>query len=162
MLFGECLSGALFWNDFLRLALKHGFSDPRLVSSTGINIGSRAIQKKVGNIRFNTATFRLFKIPELEYTCEDYGQAVSYKGSVETSPYVFILDKNHRFEKGRVISVCGNTFKMLHDSRFKDHFQFFGSGEVHYGAFSTTKLSPHLSRQQSIEGINENILPSEQ
>ena len=36
VLFGECLSGALYYNDFIRLAHKSGFIDPRLVSSSRI------------------------------------------------------------------------------------------------------------------------------
>ncbi len=136
MLFGECLSGALYWNDFLMLARKHGFNDPRLVRSSRIKIGCREIEKKVGNIAFFSATYRLFKIPGLDCAFEDYGQAVVYKGSVKTSPEVFILDEHHKFEKKRVVPVCRNTFKMLHDSRFKGHFDFLGSGEIHYGSFS--------------------------
>ena len=31
VLYGECLSGALYWNDFINLSLKHGFDDPRLI-----------------------------------------------------------------------------------------------------------------------------------
>jgi hypothetical protein len=31
VLFGECLSGALYWKDFVSLAVKVGFADPRLV-----------------------------------------------------------------------------------------------------------------------------------
>ncbi|PIY06942.1 MAG: methyltransferase type 11, partial [Gallionellaceae bacterium CG_4_10_14_3_um_filter_60_1069] len=31
VLYGECLGGALYWNDFIRLAHRHGFADPRLV-----------------------------------------------------------------------------------------------------------------------------------
>lgn len=31
VLWGECISGALYWNDFLNLSKKCGFTDPRLV-----------------------------------------------------------------------------------------------------------------------------------
>ena len=31
VLYGECLGGALYWNDFIRLAKRAGFNDPRLV-----------------------------------------------------------------------------------------------------------------------------------
>jgi len=30
VLYGECLSGAMYWNDFLQLSRKSGFTDPRL------------------------------------------------------------------------------------------------------------------------------------
>jgi arsenite methyltransferase len=41
VLFGECLSGALYWNDFLTIARRHGFADPRLVSDSPISINNK-------------------------------------------------------------------------------------------------------------------------
>ncbi len=38
VLYGECLSGALYWNDFLNLAKQAGFADPRLVEDHPITI----------------------------------------------------------------------------------------------------------------------------
>ena len=35
VLHGECLSGALYWGDFLSIARKVGFADPRLVEDKG-------------------------------------------------------------------------------------------------------------------------------
>eukprot|EP00122_Pirum_gemmata_P002710 Pgem_evm1s2443 len=80
VLFGECLSGALYWNDFLTLSRKNGFNDPRLVSDSIITIGNKKLEALIGHIKFWSATYRLFKIPELENMCEDYGEAVVYKG----------------------------------------------------------------------------------
>src|SRR3546814_11900019 len=31
VLYGECMGGALYWNDFLRHAFRNGFPDPRLM-----------------------------------------------------------------------------------------------------------------------------------
>ena len=39
VLFGECLAGAFYWQDFLSAARKAGFRDPRLVSDIYIHIG---------------------------------------------------------------------------------------------------------------------------
>lgn len=47
VLFGECLSGALYWNDFLTIARRHGFNDPRLVSDSKITVKNKQIEKKV-------------------------------------------------------------------------------------------------------------------
>jgi SAM-dependent methyltransferase len=38
VLYGECLGGALYWNDFLRLATRHGFHDPRLVEDRPLQL----------------------------------------------------------------------------------------------------------------------------
>lgn len=134
-LYGECLSGALYWNDFHNLAKQAGFLDPRLVEDRPLGIENPAVEEKIGHINFFSATYRLFKLPELESHCEDYGQAVIYKGTVPHSPKQFLLDKHHLIETGKVFPVCGNTYRMLHDSRFKQHFEFIGSWDTHYGIF---------------------------
>ena len=134
-LYGECLSGALYWNDFLRLAKKAGFADPRLVEDRPITIDNERIEQKIGHIGFYSATYRLFKIAELEDACEDYGQAVVYKGTIEHMPEVFELDAHHRIQKGKVFPVCGNTWRMLHDTRFQEHFDYIGNWDNHYGIF---------------------------
>jgi len=43
LLYGECLGGALYWNDFLRLAHRHGFADPRLVEHRPLAVTDPAI-----------------------------------------------------------------------------------------------------------------------
>ncbi|MBE1276623.1 methyltransferase domain-containing protein [Enterovibrio baiacu] len=135
LLYGECLSGALYWNDFVNLAKKAGFADPRLVEDRPISIDNQKIISKVGHINFFSATYRLFKLPELESHCEDYGQAVIYKGTIKYHPNTFVLDKHHNIEAGKVFPVCGNTWRMLNDTRFKEHFEFIGNFDVHYGIF---------------------------
>lgn len=135
ILYGECLGGALYWNDFLPLAKQCGFIDPRLVSDRPITIGNALLADKVGNIRFYSATYRLFKLNDLEPACEDHGQSVVYRGSIPDHPHHFTLDKHHRIETGRQFPVCGNTFRMLHDTRFGDHFDFYGTFDRHFGIF---------------------------
>jgi len=135
VLYGECLSGALYWNDFENLAKKVGFADPRLVEDDVITIENEAVQSKIGHIGFFSATYRLFKLEGLEPFCEDYGQAVIYRGGIEHSEQYFLLDKHHFIEKGKVFPVCGNTWRMLHDTRFSKHFEFIGNWDNHYGIF---------------------------
>ncbi len=135
VLYGECLGGALYWNDFETMAKRAGFADPRLVEDRPLEVTDPALIKKVSPITFFSATYRLFKSDGLESDCEDYGQAVIYKGSIENHPERFILDKHHDIETGRVFPVCGNTWRMLAETRFKDHFEFIGNFDKHYGIF---------------------------
>jgi SAM-dependent methyltransferase len=135
VIYGECLGGALYWNDFLSIAKASGFGDPRLVTSRPLEITDPAIAEKLGAARFYSATYRLFKIEGLEPSCEDYGQAVIYRGGIPEAPHVFELDSHHRIEKGRVFPVCGNTWRMLKESRFARHFDFTGDFSRHYGVF---------------------------
>lgn len=93
VLWGECLSGALYWNDFLHIARKVGFLDPRLVACSPIEITNPEIKAKVGHIKFFrylptslrptvislSATYRLWKLPMLEPDCEDYGQVTVFR-----------------------------------------------------------------------------------
>jgi SAM-dependent methyltransferase len=135
VLYGECLGGALYWNDFLRLARAAGFADPRLVSDRPLEITAPELAALVGETRFYSATYRLFQILELEDACEDHGQAVIYRGTIPECPQRLDFDKHHSIEAGRVFPVCGNTFQMLQRSRFAPHMQFIGDFERHYGLF---------------------------
>jgi SAM-dependent methyltransferase len=113
VLYGECLGGALDWNDFLPIAKEAGFLDPRLVTSKPIAITNDAVRQKLGAAKFFSATYRLFKLDRLETACEDYGQAVIYKGSVAEQPDAFELDGHHLIDRGKVFPVCGDTWRML-------------------------------------------------
>ncbi len=135
VLYGECLGGALYWNDFLRLARRAGFADPRLVEDRPLQPTDPALAGRVGDVRFHSATYRLFKLDGLESDCEDYGQAVAYRGTIPHHPDRFVLDKHHVMETGRVFPVCGNTWRMLHDTRFGEHFDYLGGFDRHFGIF---------------------------
>lgn len=135
VLYGECLGGALYWNDFLSLARQAGFTDPRLVTDREIEIEDEQLREAVRGVRFFSATYRLFRLPDLETACEDYGQAVVYKGTIAHQRDRFVLDNHHTMETGRVFPVCGNTWDMLHGSRLAPHFEFIGDRSRHYGIF---------------------------
>lgn len=135
VLYGECLGGALYWNDFVRLAQRHGFADPRLVEDRPLEVTDPELARRIGNLRFFSATYRLFKLDALESACEDYGQAVIYQGSIAEHPGRFVLDKHHDIQAGKVFAVCGNTWRMLADTRFAPHFRFIGDFNTHYGIF---------------------------
>jgi arsenite methyltransferase len=136
VLFGECLGGALYWNDFHNLAKQAGFLDPRLVESRPLGVTDEKLAAKLGPAKFFSATYRLFKLADLESHCEDYGQAVIYKGGIPHHEDVFALDGHHVIEKGKVFPVCGNTWRMLRDTRFREHFDFIGDFSRHYGIYA--------------------------
>ncbi len=135
VLHGECLSGALYWGDFDRIAKAAGFADPRLVTDRPLGINDAEAAEKLAGINFVSATYRLFKLDGLEPQCEDYGQAVIYQGTVPEHEKVFELDAHHAIEAGRVFTVCGNTWMMLCDTRFAPHFDFIGNFSKHFGVF---------------------------
>lgn len=135
VLHGECLAGALYWGDFLPLARAAGFADPRLLTDRPIALTDEAMAARLGGARFFSATFRLFRLPGLEPACEDYGQAVRYRGTIPGAEAAYVLDKHHRMETGRVFPVCGNTWRMLAGTRLAAHFEFLEGGGRHLGVF---------------------------
>jgi arsenite methyltransferase len=108
---------------------------PRLVSDRPLAITDPELAARTGAIRFFSATYRLFSIPELEDACEDHGQAVIYRGTIVEHPHALPFDKHHWIEAGKVFPVCGNTFRMLAESRLAPHFAFIGDFSRHYGLF---------------------------
>ena len=135
VLHAECLGGALYWNDFLAIVKQAGFLDPRLVTWHEIEITDPALKGEIGSARFFSATYRSFKLAGLESACEDYGQAVIYRGGGDGADDRLDFDAHHRFEAGRVVPVCGNTMRMLRETRFAPHFDVIGNGDRHYGIF---------------------------
>lgn len=137
VLWGECLSGALYWADFERIAVECGFSKPLIIKDSVITIENSRVEEKIGHIGFYSVTYRLTKLPadELETTEEDYGQAVIYKGTIPEHEHEWELAFNMKFLTGKVTPVSGNTFSTLKYSRFASHFDFIGDKSRHYGPF---------------------------
>ncbi len=130
---GECLSGALYLEDFRRLLHRLGCADHRILTRSPIPLLDEEVEAKIGHIRFESITVRAFKL-DLEDRCEDFGQVATYRGSMAHHPHAFVLDDHHRFETGRPMLVCGNTADMLAKTRFAPHFNVTERG-AHFGLF---------------------------
>jgi ubiquinone/menaquinone biosynthesis C-methylase UbiE len=160
VMWGECLSGALYWNDFHNIAKSCGFKDPRLVEDAPITVNNKKVQKKIessgyGELKFYSATYRLMKLESLEPACEDYGQAVIYKGTIPGFESGWSLDDHHYMESGKVFPVCGNSYNMLKQTRFASHFEFIGDFSKHYGIFEGCGSSiPYTSDASNVQSSN--------
>ena len=141
LLYGECLSGALFWNDFENLAKTVGFIEPRLVNSRAITIDNDELATRLGDLRFTSATYRLFKAVELEVDPQNYNQTVTYLGTIENHETQWDLDTSTRFIPQEKTPVSGNTWRTLKQSRFSSHFSFEGDFDKHLGLFKTNDTS---------------------
>ncbi|MBI1195063.1 MAG: methyltransferase domain-containing protein [Gammaproteobacteria bacterium] len=142
VLHGECLSGALYVEDFRRMLTVIGCRDYRTITRSPITIDNPEIEARIGMVGFSSITVRAFKL-ELEDICEDYGQYAVYKGTIPEHPHHFDLDDHHRLFAGKPMLVCGNTAAMLRDTRFGAHFAVHGDTSVHYGAFD---CAPAISK----------------
>jgi arsenite methyltransferase len=134
VLLGECLSGALYTEDFRRLIAAVGCADARAVSSSPVPLYDEAVIAKIGMVGFRSITMRAFKLA-LEDRCEDFGQIATYLGTISEQPHAFDLDDHHHFETGRPLRVCGNTFEMLASTRYARHFRLMGDQHTHFGLF---------------------------
>jgi SAM-dependent methyltransferase len=136
VLLGECLGAAMYVEDFRRLMFELGVRDIRVVTQSPIELRDPSIASKLGNARFRSITFRVFKL-DLEDKCEDYGQVAIYRGSIPESPHAFLLDDHHLFEAHRPMLVCGNTADMISSPAYREHFIVQGKKhERHFGVFA--------------------------
>ncbi len=135
VLYGECLGGVLYIEDFRRILREAGCLNYRVVSNRRIKLTNPEIINKAGIIDFYSMTIRAFKLDDIEDICEDYGQVATYKGTIAESPHSFELDDHHEFITGKPMLVCGNTASMISKTRFGKHFEVIGNRTTHYGAF---------------------------
>jgi len=137
VLWGECLSGALYTEDFRRMMARVGFMDCRVVESSPISVSNPGLKAKVGDINFVSQTIRTFKISSMEDRCEEFGQQATYLGTLSEQPEAFVLDAGHVFPKGVSVRVCGNSAAMVEQTRFGKYFKVTPAGP-HQGLFKKT------------------------
>ena len=148
VLYGECLAGALYEGDFLSMARRVGFTDPRELERAPISVTDPELHAVVGNAKFFSITYRLFKLPGLDDRCEDYGQIAWYNGTIDGLASGYQLDDHHYFETGRPVLVCGNTADMIQHTWLAEHFRVDGSKAVHYGVFDCkgSRVAPQTEK----------------
>jgi hypothetical protein len=151
VLYGECLGGALYWNDFLPIA-KQAFLDPRLVTNRPIAITHEAVKQKLGPAKFFSATYRLFKLDGLETAC-----AIIYKGSMAEQPDAFELDGHqHRARVFRYAAILGAC------SPIRGFASISISSATSPPTTGSSQVAAHRSpspqakhRKQAVEGVAE-------
>ncbi|XP_035693895.1 arsenite methyltransferase-like [Branchiostoma floridae] len=118
VMWGEGFAGALWWEDLVRIAREVGFSTPRLVKSSPINV-KESIQELTGDIKYVAATYRLFKVPQNGNS----GPAdVTYNGSVTGHDKIIALDKNNTFKVDCVLEADPELSVIIQQSRFVSAF----------------------------------------
>ncbi|MDP2393828.1 MAG: methyltransferase domain-containing protein [Methylococcaceae bacterium] len=144
VLLGECLGGALYWEDFRRIMQDLGCPDVRIVKENPITLDDLEVANKIGMVAFRSITVRAFKV-SLEDRCEDFGQIAIYKGTLPQHPHAFDLDDHHHLETGKPLRVCGNTADMLGSTRYAEYFQLIGDKSTHFGLFDCAPPNTSLS-----------------
>jgi len=127
------LGGALFVEDFRRMAQAAGFHDPRYVMTwkTPLTAEEQAVYP---GIAFATITSRLLASELTSDHCENYGEKVVYDGSLPGYPDFFLFDKDIRFPANQECPVCDNVSALgLDGCRYAKVITVIGDRSVHYG-----------------------------
>ena len=132
---GECLSGALYIEDFRRILAKYGIAAFYDVETEPLHVGDFQIETKLGCIGFASHTVRAVKCDDLEDREENYGQTATYLGTMPENGRYFDLTEDMRFIKGRPVAVSGNMASMLRASRYAEHFEVSGNRDRHVGSY---------------------------
>ncbi|XP_051475623.1 arsenite methyltransferase isoform X3 [Apus apus] len=125
VLWGECLAGALYWRDLYSIAKEVGFSPPCLVTASPITINNKELECIIGDCRFVSATFRLFKVPGSSRAGP--GQVI-YNGGITGHERELVFDANYTFKEGEVMDVDAEMAAILRSSRFAEEFLIRASG----------------------------------
>ncbi|XP_053548435.1 arsenite methyltransferase-like [Bombina bombina] len=121
VLWGEGMSGALWWEDLFSIGKEIGFTAPRLVTASYITVNNKELEDAIGNYKFVSATFRLFKLPQ--GTVKEKCLAI-YKGGITGCETELNFDVNFTFKEGTVTEIDEELSAILKKSRFADAFLF--------------------------------------
>ncbi len=150
---GECISGAMYIEDFRRMMRKVGWEDFRYTSTRRSSIDNKEIAAKVEGFTFFSRTVRAFKIPDkIEDLCEQYNQVATYLGTIPGMNQFFDLDDHHRFFTDESLAVCGNSCAMVQDTRYGKAFRIEGDRSVHYGPFPGCGNIPYTADGEDAGG----------
>ena len=126
------LGGAMYVGDFRRLVQSKGFNDPRYLINWKSPL-SEEEQSIYEDVSFATLTVRAMKSLWSEDVCENYGETVTYDGSLPDYPDYFLFEHNIKFPTGKSCSVCGNVTTVAAYSRYAKVFKVEGNRETHLG-----------------------------
>jgi hypothetical protein len=96
VLFGECIGGALYTEDFVAIAKEIGFAAPLELQSSVVQIQDPELRELVGDTTFRSITYRLFKIPssyEKGHRVVSQEQLATYNGGIKGQENEYTLDK---------------------------------------------------------------------
>ena len=140
---GECLSGALYIEDFRHMLARCGIGASYDVVVTPLEVGDFRIETKLGCIGFASHTVRAVKVAGLESREEDYGQVATYLGTMPENPRYFDVSEDVRLIKGRPVAISGNMAAMLAASRYARHVDITPKGQ-HVGPYKFEEANSAL------------------
>ncbi|XP_046349667.1 arsenite methyltransferase-like [Haliotis rufescens] len=119
-LWSMCIAGSLYWKRLHDIAQEVGFCAPRIVEISTVAINNEEYKTLVGDARFVSVTYRMFKLP-----AERKGPStVVYKGDIKGYEKEFKLDVRNVFRTCETRQIDSELATFLATSRFKDSFTF--------------------------------------
>jgi len=156
VLWGECIAGSLKIEDFEEYAVAAGFCEPRILAVSPIEIYDDSLNQLVGDAKFFSITYRLFKLdvdlPAATGTAAsvaastqaesvalatpscDVPKAVCYKGSIQGMEDSYMLDLDTTFATGEPLRVDSLTAAVIECGWLRDHFDVTTRGAKHFAA----------------------------
>ncbi|XP_061625785.1 arsenite methyltransferase-like isoform X2 [Phyllopteryx taeniolatus] len=120
VLWGEGFGGALWYKDLLQLAEEVGFRPPRLVKANVIAVDNKEMQAILGDFKFVSATYRLFKLPKGSgKPCK-----AIYNGNITGAEDSLHFDCQYTFKANQVTEIDGELASILTQSRYAQAFTF--------------------------------------
>ncbi|XP_056329244.1 arsenite methyltransferase [Danio aesculapii] len=141
VLWGEGMAGALYWRDLITLMKDIGFSTPHLVAGSQIVVHNPELQKKIGDVKYASGTYRIFKLPQNSTKSK---ALVTYKGSVPDYADCFEFDSSHSFETNFQVEVDAEMAAILKNTRFSTDFDIIISETLDPNENATPQVC-HLS-----------------
>ncbi|XP_021351647.1 arsenite methyltransferase-like isoform X2 [Mizuhopecten yessoensis] len=120
VLWGEGFGGALWWKKLHDLASETGFSKPYMVSTSPIPVDREDFKAIVGDTKYASVTYRLFKLPvkRIEDT------QVMYQGNIPGFEEEYKFDYKTKLRTNDINLLDGTIATALKSSRFCDAFDF--------------------------------------
>ncbi|KAH9515314.1 Arsenite methyltransferase [Bulinus truncatus] len=116
----EGFGGALHWKELHKLAQEIGFGTPRLVTAGSYLVHDEGFKKILGDAKFLSATYRLFKLPHEQ----GKNMAATYNGGIQGYEDELPFDYTISFRKNEECHVELELASILETSRYKKYFTF--------------------------------------
>ncbi|CAG5129248.1 unnamed protein product [Candidula unifasciata] len=118
----EGLIGALTCAELHDIAKELGFTTPCVVRASSLPILDEEIENKLGQVRYASVTYRLFKRLNRNDQDNKTSAFVKYLGGIRGCEDGFTFDKVYTFKKGKMTAVDPEVANILSTSRFVTFF----------------------------------------
>ncbi|KAJ2122936.1 hypothetical protein IW147_002984 [Coemansia sp. RSA 720] len=154
VLLGECIGGALFTEEFEQMAVDIGFARPRVLSVGHIAINDAELQGLVGEAKFYSITYRLFKVPQADQSMD--GFVAEYQGGIEGYEGEYELDVDHVFVTGKPVQVDAATAAVLSSAWLAGFFKVSAAQTTDGLQPAASTTSTELLMEQAYKASSSN------